>query len=373
MSLVGRPWILVVLVALCAPARAQSLQTEAYARLLRQYPVDPAAAVTALTKLPRQTIELGVGGCLRVKELSLNQLECAPQQLMAAALMHAEAAEIVIEADTDRALFLIDQADRLISPLMPSSRNVVWGRTGDEDQFVPRWSAYVARRQAAHGYVAQASRRLRVAIPRFPKAADLYLARGVIGELQWYWAHPDLRGRLQSPAASNQGLGMANLPLGLSAPGAPSQLEIAADYRRAIDLETADPRFHVWLAWVHLLVGDDRASADLAPALHPRADSRTRYLAHLVSGAIAERRRDVSAAVTAYAAARAIGPAFPTACTALSHAYDALGDADRSRQVALECLALEADVSRADPWWLFRAGVMEEETVEWLQSIARRH
>src|SRR5215831_11698889 len=96
----------------------------------------------------------------------------------------------------------------------------------------------------------------------------------------------------------------------------------------------------------------------------------TRYLARLFRGLLAERQRDLKAAIAEYEEARRIEPEAQTACTALSHAFEASGNGARAHAIAVECLSSGSEV--VDPWWLFRLGFIDRTTYEWLHRQAKK-
>jgi hypothetical protein len=54
----------------------------------------------------------------------------------------------------------------------------------------------------------------------------------------------------------------------------------------------------------------------------------------------------------------------------LSHAHGLAGNFSRSAAVAVECLARDVDADVMDPWWSFRAGLMDLTTTKWLHDHA---
>ncbi len=143
----------------------------------------------------------------------------------------------------------------------------------------------------------------------------------------------------------------------------------AAEYQQAL---TEDPTFafaFLHRGWVHLQVGDSRASADLEAALRAAKGDSVRYLAHLFLGASAERHDNLEAARRHFEAAHQLGP-FQTSAVALSRVETAMGHADRARAITA---AFAQSAARAeDPWWNYQLGGFEPGAITWLRAEARR-
>src|SRR5207249_1870244 len=128
-------------------------------------------------------------------------------------------------------------------------------------EFIPRWYAYVARMYLANGRNTDALRLVREGLANSPNAPDLYLARGVITELQVIRQFPDLR----SPPPDWDDVWRRNEAARARIAGLLESA--AADYRRAIGLNPSFTAAHVRLGWVHFLERDGRAPTDLSPSL----------------------------------------------------------------------------------------------------------
>jgi len=327
---------------LLAASVGSAQRADPYLELTRQYRTAPAAAVAALLKLPRSAISAGVRACTENDPRPRTGDRCSPLALKSEALLHADAADAVIGTDGVRAGFHIHIGSLLLRPLRPDAKVEAYQSTPQDDLFIARWYAYVARSCVANGYQARAKLAVEEGLRRYPKSPDLYLARGVIIDI------------------GNQG---RVVRVGESA---------ADDYRRALTLDPSHLPARVRLGWAHYAELDDRARADLGPALGDAADPEIRYLAHLFLGRIAERDRHLPEAITEYEAARAPAPQFQSACVALSNAYSLAGDLQRARTASIECLTLESDSEDPDPWWMFEAGLLDVTTSKWLHEQVQR-
>ena len=150
----------------------------------------------------------------------------------------------------------------------------------------------------------------------FPHSAEVAVARGTVYEMR-------------ATLAMSTGVN----PLRDRGYGIRRDFEAAAsEYQRAL---TEDPTFafaYLHRGWVHVQVGDSRATADLESALREAKDDNVRYLAHLFLGAAAERRDDLEGARRHFEAAHQLGP-FQTSAVALSRVETAMGHADRARAI----------------------------------------
>ncbi|MGE0703306.1 MAG: tetratricopeptide repeat protein, partial [Vicinamibacterales bacterium] len=256
-------------------------------------------------------------------------------------VLHSDAAASLINADPQLARFHIQAAGRLVE------------HVPDRPLFVQRWFEFVAMVYVSGGRFQNAAATVNEALRKFPDTATLYMARAGVAELQVIFNHPNLRGETIGDNRTRLRVTRA--------------LEAAAaDYRRALELDSASSMARLRLGWIHVLLRDGLADRDLALVLQESRDDSIRYLAHLFLGAIAEREKNLLEALRQYEAARQAGPFHQTACVALSHVEDALGYSVRAGETALECLTLQkAD----DPWR--RLGPFDPHIFDWLQAEAR--
>ncbi len=273
-------------------------------------------------------------------------------QRRAAVMMHTELAGVwLLLGQTAPAVTQIGNADRLVAIMIANDRGMEPTRA-----FAIRWYAFITGMYAAQGQVDAADRFVRVGLAAFPRAAELYVARGSIQEMRAGMDESDHLGR----AITDRDI-TRDLTRLLEA--------AAADFQHALDLDGALALAHLHRGRVHHLLGDNRASHDLETALAGATDDRVRYLAHLFLGAVAERRNDLDAARREYEAARAVGP-YQTSYIALSRVEGALGRSDRARDIALEYAHLTDKVD--DPWWDYRLGEFNAGALSWLRHEARR-
>ncbi|MEQ1909004.1 MAG: hypothetical protein ABMA15_09285 [Vicinamibacterales bacterium] len=351
-------------VACSAPMAAQDL--DLYRELVARGSAQPKASTAALARLGRETIERGVAFCTS-EDRATHRLHCSPRELMAAAMLHADGADAAFTASPDTAVMLIDTATQLLAPLLPKAQPPVEGRTELMDQFIPRWYAYVARLCSAYGYTKRAREVVFDGMSRFEKSADLHVARGVVTERVVELSHPDLKGDLLRGGFTRKWMRGAR-----SDPADTAQwLESAAtDFRRAIELQPTHISANIRLGWIHLLLDDGRTTRDLTRLLTVVSDSRDRYLALLLRGAVAEGHGRMTDALRDYDEARNVGPSYQTACVASVHARYVTGDRTRAQQTASECLTLPPASDGPDPWWAFRVGLAEPTLGEWLRGVA---
>ena len=322
-------------VVVCStPSAAQD--NDPYRELIARASANPKASTSALARFGREPIARGVSLCTS-EDKATRRLNCSPRELMAAAMLHADAADGVFAANPDTAVMLIDTAMQLLAPLIAKAQPPAEGRTELMNQFVPRWYSYVARMCSAYGYTKRAREVVFDGMSRFEKSPDLYVARGVVTEREVQLSHPDLKGDLLRGGFTRKWMRGARS----DAADTSRWLESAAtDLRRAIELQPAHISATIRLGWIHLLLDDGRTTRDLTRLLTVVSDSRDRYLALLVRGTVAEGHGRMTDALRDYDEARNTGPSFQTACVASVHARYVTGDRVRAHQLASECLTL---------------------------------
>jgi len=344
-------FIVPVLLAASLSAHAQT-ERSAYAEIVDQYATgDIDRALSAVARLPPPVVADAVR---RYRD-----------RLTAAAMLHTEFANDVIDATPARATFHIDQARTLVRALLDRDKH-----DADAADFARHWHEFVASIYLARAKLDEAERAVREGLSRFPTDAVLYVAQGRIFEMQLF----------ARPADVNAGSMLTNprrvppAPTFNSAPRASRSTarlleDAAAAYRHALECDPHLAEAHLRLGWVHAQQKDGRARADLQRALDDAGDASARYLAHLFLGGVDEREHRWTEALQHYDAARQADGRSPSACVAASYAHEAMGRSERARQLAAECLRLPP--TDDDPWWNFRIGGLDVETLSWLRTSVR--
>ena len=335
---------LLVAAAVAAPATAQD--DADYARLVDTYAAGHLNdAVAVLARWPRENVTAAVRGMTRVSQRGPG----VPAGLRAAAMLHTDLAAAILNSDGDLSGFHLGLAHGLVN-LLAAKKETVTGA----HEFVKRWYEFVPTLYLVTGNLETASRLLREGLVQAPGDPTLYFYSGVLSEL----AGP--------PPATivTRGGGISQVVRG------EKHLEVAADaYRRALAVDDRLAVVRLHLGWIHYRQHDSRARADLEKALADATDTRTRYLAHLFLGAVAERDLRLADALREYEEARSIGPEYQTAYIAISRAAEALGDTERARQTTSAFIGIE---KREDPWWEYHLGGLNIPALEWLRAAAHR-
>jgi tetratricopeptide (TPR) repeat protein len=325
------------------PDRAVLHAQAGYLSLVRSFIDGNSNAASEMAKLPRQAVDAGLRACLG-KDLA-GPAFCRPQELRSAAMLHADAIDFLVKQDSSQAAFHVQSGARMLTPLEKL-----------DAVFVARWYAYVARIYLANRDLFTARSVVLDGLSRL-ESPDLYLARGMITERQAFARVPDVLGAMLEHHL-NEGM-------------IPNTLALAiADYLRALSIDPGHTGARLRLTWIRLLQRDGRAADDATGLLRASTDPEARYLALLFRGSIAERDRHLAEAIHDYEDARREDVDIQTACVTLSHAYGLAGDLSRSAAVAAECLARNTVAEEMDPWWPFRAGLMDLSTTKWLHDHA---
>ena len=327
------------------PVLAQS--SDDYASAVEEYRAgDPNQAIRRVARWPESAVTESVRQWAKLQ---------ARDRFAAAVMLHTELGAAILDSLPHQTAVQLRHAQDLLDAL--SAR-----RDGRElaDAIRLRWYRLVVSLFSSNARLDDADRYAREALGRFPRDPILILEKGIILELGVAY---------NMPLPLSPSLARGRAPA--SAPRAFGTLEsAAAEYRRALEIDPhlAVARLH--LGRVRAQQGDSRAHEDLATALADARDDRTRYLAHLFLGAVAERRQDFDQAAKAYEAARAIGDRYQTPFVALSRVALARGQADRARQLAHELAAL--DRVDDDPWWAYQQGSIDDAALQWLRDEAHR-
>ena len=207
---------------------------------------------------------------------SVAAITASGRDLIAAAMLHTELANIIIDAQPDDARFHINTARGALA--------VASGRIGQRqhvEPFVRRWLRLVASIYTSANLLPQASQHVHLGLLRFPDDAGLYVARGVILEVA-------VRKKLLPDWRSD------NIHGGGNRDAIKETLQQAeVHFRQALALDSHNAEAHLHLGWVRLFLGDAGARTDLEAAIADAQDDRLRYLAHLFLGGVAEWQRSV--------------------------------------------------------------------------------
>lgn len=339
------PTLAVVALLLSVGTTAPAQDVATYVSLVEQYSHgDATAAVMELARWSGERITGAIDQWRR--QLTIDQLR-------AAAMMHTDLAYILMaDGQPSSALIEIRNAERLVTVMIADSHGMESTRA-----FAIRWYAFTTSVYTAQGRLDAAERFVRSGLATFPRAAELYVARGSIAEMRASLEDDDLARALYGGAGKIT-RGIARL-----------WESAAADYRRALDLDDTMAPAHLHLGWVHHLIGDKRASRDLDMALIGATDDSVRYLAHLFLGAVAERRNNLETARREFDAAKAVGP-YQSSYVALGRIEVLLGHGERARALAWEYAELTQKFD--DPWWDYRLGGFNADALSWLHREARR-
>lgn len=360
--------LLVVGVLCCGPvAGAQAV--DPYLQLLRLYREQPAVAAQSAAQLSGAAIRRGIQLCRTGR--------CSLQQIRAGAMLHADAAGLVIGPVGYRARDQIAYGRELLEiarNIMAASEMFASERS-ELETFGSRWYALASRLVLAHGHFEIA--RLLVAEGRvnYPRSPDLYVVLGLLDEWRGGLGldSGDLRGFMVRSQLFDRGFGSAGPGAAPYRGNALREVQLATeDYRRAIDFEPKHAGARLRLAWAHLLAADRRVSEDVPLEFIKQASPEARYLAHLLRGTAAERERNAAAALAEYEAARLAAPDSQTACLAVSSAQALNDQPIQARRTAVGCLASGQKPPEVDAWTVFRLGLMDLTTTAAMRDEARR-
>jgi hypothetical protein len=351
--------MLLVIGVLCAAAVAGAQSADDYLQLVKLYRDQPESAAQAMTKFPARAIDRGIQYCRAGR--------CSLQQIRAAAMLHADAAALVVGPLGYAARDQIRSGRELLE-IATRVATASWGAAEELKalaSFGGRWYAMTARLLLAHGHFEVARLLVVEGTIGYPKSPDLFVVQGMLSE----WRNGlgleagDLRGYILRGKLYDAGLAMY----------AGQGLEPAArGYRQALAIDPAHAAARLRLAWVHLLGSDRRVWEDVSPGFIKDASPEAKFLAHLLRGTAAERERNPPLALAEYQAARLLVPDSQTACVAVSSAQALNGQFNESQSLAAECLKPATGAPVVDAWTLFRTGLMDATTTESLREEARR-
>ena len=286
--------------------------------------IESVAAVRALADWPRPAVARAAAEAAQ---------RLSPRELVAAAILHTELANAIADRTPAAVTFHVERARDLL----------IAARRGDPirtDAVWRLWYVSVVSLYTSTQRLQDATWILGDGLRRFPHEPKLYVARGAIAEAATRLAIPDLR---------------RDLPL---EPRTRSRVEQAfrsavVDYLHALEIDDTLASAHLHIGWTRLVLHDGRAADALERAVEHADNDDQRYLAHLFLGGAREQAHRLEDARREYEAALAAG-AFQSAYVALSRVEDALGHADRARDLA----AAGAQLIKHDddPWWDYRIG-----------------
>jgi hypothetical protein len=328
---------------LAVPLRAQSV--EVYLALAREYAAGRGDDATArLAKWGQDDVTAAA---------TTAALTASARDLVAAAMLHTDLANSIIDAEPETARFHLDKARGVLS--------VASGRIGQGkrlEPFVQRWFRFVASIYTSSELLNEATAHVQSGLDLFPEDAGLHVARGTIVEIAVRKnLVPDWR-RHAVYSADNRARVEAALKTATN------------DYLRALSIDSHNAEAHLHLGWVRFVLGDGRGKGEFAAAIVDAQDVAVRYLAHLFLGGLAERENHPAEALQEYELARNAGPGFQTPYVALSRVEQTLGHDSRARELALAGLQLEK-CAADDPWWDHRIG-FDRDSLYWLRDEVRR-
>ncbi len=299
---------------------------------------------------------------------------CSLQQIRAGAMLHADAAELLIGPLGYAARDQIRSGRELlqIATNLTANSHATPGDVKALASFGGRWYALTARLLLAHGHFQVAGELTVEGRIRYPESPDLFVVLGLLSEWRAGLGLEagDLRGFIVRGELYDRALASSSTPYRGNA-GHDLQTA-AAEYRRAIAIDPVHAGARLRLAWAHLLTDDRRVWEDVSPAFIKSASTEAQFLAHLLRGTAAEHEKNAPSALAEYKAARLLVPDSQTACLAVSSAHALNGQLSEARGMAAECLKAGSDAPAVDAWTLFRLGLMDATTTEGLREEARR-
>ena len=332
-----------LVLGLASPCSAQDV--ERYLALAREYAAGRGDVATARLAI---WAPLDLSAAAEVAALT-----ASARDLTAAAMLHTDLANTIIDTDPDVARFHLNLARRALT--------VASGRIGQRQRlapFVRRWFRFASSVYTSAELIKEALHEIQLGQERFPDDAGLEVARGILEEVVIRKTSvPDWR-RGTIFNVSNRAR-------------VESEMKTASDhYLRALSIDPHNAEAHLHLGWVRFFLSDGRAKIELDAAVADAANDTIRYLAHVLLGGLAERENRLPDALREYDLARTVGPEFQTPYVALSRVEQALGHTERARELALIGLQLDKE-SADDPWWDHRIG-FDRESLYWLRDEVRR-
>jgi tetratricopeptide (TPR) repeat protein len=338
--------ITLAIVCAAAPARAQDVASR-YLALAREYAAGQGTdAERRLAAWSRADI-VAAGDAAAVT--------ASTRDLIAAAMLHTDLANTVIDARRDDADFHVQRAEALLLVARGDPRFADRSDNQRAREFLRGWYRFVAGMYTSCNRLADAARYNRLGLLASPEDPRFYVAGGILTEvrtLTFVPAPASLTFQVRRREYMEEALTRA-----------------AASFLHALSVAPRNPEAHLHLGWMRLLLGDKRARTDFDAALENATNDTVRYLAHLFLGGMAERENRLPDAVREYEAVRSLGPGYQTPYAALSRVEGALGHGDRARELAM--VGLQLKKADDDPWWDLRIG-FDRESLVWLRAGARK-
>jgi hypothetical protein len=329
-----------------APARAQDVASR-YLALAREYAAGHGTeAGRRLAAWSRADI-VAAGGAAAVT--------ASTRDLIAAAMLHTDLANTIIDAQRDDADFHVQRAETLLLIARGDSRFTERSDSQRAREFLRGWYRFVAGMYTSCNRLADAARYSRLGLLASPEDPRFYVASGILAEVRTLTFAPapaSLTFQIRRREYMEEALTRA-----------------AASFLHALSVAPRNAEAHLHLGWMRLLLSDKRARSEFDAALENATNDTVRYLAHLFLGGIAERENHLSDALQEYEAVRSLGAGHQTPYAALSRVEGALGHGDRARELAM--FALQLEKADDDPWWDLRIG-FDRESLVWLRAEARK-
>jgi tetratricopeptide (TPR) repeat protein len=339
----------VVWFALCvcvaSPARAQNV--EQYLALAREYAAGRATeAIQRLATWSRPAIT-AAGKAAAVT--------ASVRDLLAAAMLHTDLANTIIDRQREAADFHVQRAETLLLIARGDPRLAERSDNQRAREFLRSWYRFVAGMYTSCNCLADAARYNRLGLLASREDPRFYVAGGILIEVRTLTFVP-VPASLAFVARRHE-----EMEEGLK--------RAATSFLHALSIDSHNAEAHLHLGWMRLLLSDKRARTDLDAALENATNDTVRYLAHLFLGGIAERENRLTDALREYEAVRSLGAGYQTTYAALSRVEGALGHGDRARELAM--VGLQLKKADDDPWWDLRIG-FDRESLLWLRAEARK-
>jgi tetratricopeptide (TPR) repeat protein len=332
-----------LLFCLASPLRAQTV--EQYLTLAREY---------ASGRGEEATDRLAAWSTDDVTNAAVAAASAASvRDLIALAVLHTDAANVIIDTRPELARFHINKARGALT--------VASERIGAREHLEPvirRWFRFVASVYTSAELIDEASSHLLLAERRFPGDAGLCVAHGVLLEvIARKRLVTDWRRDATAPNSNRSRIEGA-------------LQDASSQFMRAIAIDPHNAEAHLHLGWIRFVLADGRATTELEAAVADADNDTTRYLAHLFLGGVAERNNRLEDALREYTRARDAGAEFQTPYVAMSRIEQALGHTSVANELALQALGLDKS-DNDDPWWDHRIG-FDRASLEWLRAEVRK-
>ena len=297
-ALVGIARTLLAIGVLLSAGVVGAQSADVYLQLLRLYHDQPALAAQTVAKLSPQAIDRGIEQCRAGR--------CSLQQIRAGAMLHADAAELLIGPLGYAARDQIRSGRELlqIATNLAASNHATNDDLKALASFGGRWYALTARLLLAHGHF-EVARLLAVeGRIRYPESPDLFVVLGLLSEWRAGLGLEagDLRGFIVRGELFERALGDVRRRTG--AMPARTCETAARDYRRAIAIDPAHAGARLRLAWAHLLTTTVACGRTCRRRSSRARAPKRNSLAHLLRGTAAEHEKNAPSALAEYKAAR---------------------------------------------------------------------